>query len=205
MKIVSREQAQRDGLKFYFTGLPCVHGHIARRRTNNRVCQACAPIALKAWYYANHEAIKEKKRGDPMLIAKCRAYRTENPEKFRAAVARWADKNRDRMLASMKAYREANRPYFNAKAAERRAQRLNATPKWANQFFISEIYALARLRTKLTGIPWEVDHIVPLVSKLVCGLHVEFNLAVIPKSVNKAKNNRHWPDMPDPEKALPKV
>ena len=69
-------------------------------------------------------------------------------------------------------------------------------PKWANEFFISEVYELARKRTNMMGFVWHVDHIVPLTSKRVCGLHCEFNLQVIPGSANNAKGNRHWPDMP---------
>lgn len=74
-----------------------------------------------------------------------------------------------------------------------------ATPKWANQFFIEEIYDLAARRTaiKAGGIErWSVDHIVPIISKIVCGLHVENNLRVIPASENSVKGNRFWPDMP---------
>jgi 5-methylcytosine-specific restriction endonuclease McrA len=44
----------------------------------------------------------------------------------------------------------------------------------------------------------EVDHIVPLKSPLVCGLHVEHNLQVIPATQNRRKHNRVWPDMPAP-------
>lgn len=61
------------------------------------------------------------------------------------------------------------------------------TPKWANRFFISEIYDLAKRRTKALGVPHEVDHIIPLRGKTVCGLHVESNLRVVPKAVNRAK------------------
>lgn len=62
-------------------------------------------------------------------------------------------------------------------------------PVWANKFFIDEIYALARLRTELTGIEWQVDHIIPLRSKIVCGLHTEQNLQVIPAIENARKSN----------------
>lgn len=76
------------------------------------------------------------------------------------------------------------------------AKRKMAMPAWANPFFIEEIYDLARRRTIATGFPWHVDHIVPTISHLVCGLHTERNLRVIPGKENQSKKNFHWPDMP---------
>ncbi len=49
---------------------------------------------------------------------------------------------------------------------------------------MQEIYDLAALRTKILGFPWEVDHVIPLRSKLVQGLHCEANLRVIPAKLN---------------------
>src|SRR3990167_3661229 len=65
------------------------------------------------------------------------------------------------------------------------------------QFFMEEIYDLARLRTRVMGFQWHVDHIVSIKSPLVCGLHVENNLRVIPAIENLKKRNRWWPDMPE--------
>ena len=83
----------------------------------------------------------------------------------------------------------------------RRARKMQAMPKWANEFFIKEAYALAQLRTKVMGFKWHVDHIVPLTSKVVCGLHTHDNLQVIPMLENSKKSNRWWPDMWDEEAA----
>ena len=89
-------------------------------------------------------------------------------------------------------------PEVAAEATARRgARKIKAAVKWANKFFILEAYRLAALRTKLTGIRWHVDHYYPLQHDLVCGLHVEQNLRVIPASVNLKKNNKmptefHW-------------
>lgn len=91
---------------------------------------------------------------------------------------------------------KANSAELRAYRAARRAACRKATPTWANAFFIQEAYRLAKLREKVCGGKWHVDHVVPLKSALVCGLHCEANMAVIPALHNHAKGNRTWPDMP---------
>jgi len=88
-----------------------------------------------------------------------------------------------------KKHYESNKGYYRNKCAIRERNLQQATPAWANGFFISEAYELAQLRTKITGIPWEVDHIIPVKSNHVCGLHVEHNLQVVPASWNRSKKN----------------
>jgi hypothetical protein len=119
-----------------------------------------------------------------------------HPEKRAAYSAKWYKENFAHCASIGKKWKKENKAKVNATAAARRATKFLASPAWANQFFIDEIYDLAQLRTKLTGIEWHVDHIVPLRSKLVSGLHVEQNLRVIPGQINIAKGNRSWPDMP---------
>ena len=108
-------------------------------------------------------------------------FRLANPNKVKAWATIWRTNNKWRVYALERT---------------RRISKSHATPKWANHFLISETYHLANLRTKILGYSWHVDHIVPLQSPIVCGLHVENNLQVIPKSVNLSKGNRYWPDMP---------
>ncbi len=76
------------------------------------------------------------------------------------------------------------------------ARNAAATPKWAVQWKIKLIYSMARLR----GLT--VDHIVPLHHPLVCGLHVEHNLQLLPEAANTRKGNLWWPDMPEQQLAL---
>lgn len=64
------------------------------------------------------------------------------------------------------------------------------TPTWANNDSIESFYRLARWLTAVTNIPHQVDHIIPVLGKRVCGLHVEGNLRVITAAENLAKSNR---------------
>ena len=63
-----------------------------------------------------------------------------------------------------------------------------ATPKWADLSAIKEVYIRAQQFTKETGTPHEVDHIIPIQGKLVCGLHVPANLQILTEKENQSKN-----------------
>jgi hypothetical protein len=128
------------------------------------------------------EAVARYKDANPELIAKRKAeYVKAHPDKHNARNRKWARANPDKI---------------NTRTARRRAMKLKATPVWADEFILSEAYHLAQLRREATRIEWHVDHIVPLQSRLVCGLHTHHNIQVIPGKENISKNNRHWPDMP---------
>jgi hypothetical protein len=87
-------------------------------------------------------------------------------------------------------------PHVTAHNADRRAAKAKAAVGWADKDKMAWFYREARKLTKLTGLVYHVDHIVPLTSKLVCGLHNEFNLQLLPGADNIRKHNRRWPDMP---------
>lgn len=123
------------------------------------------------------------------------AERKAKPAEVREYYRKIRIKHRDAARIAIDRWRRANLPKVAARLARYRAAKLQATPAWANAFFIREIYDLADRRTNATDVRWEVDHIIPLVSKKVCGLHVETNLQVIPRTINRHKSNQHWPDM----------
>ena len=71
----------------------------------------------------------------------------------------------------------------------RRVAHRNAKPAWRDNAAIDALYAKA----KELGLT--VDHMVPLKSDFVCGLHWEGNMQLMSGAENGAKNNLHWPDM----------
>lgn len=89
-----------------------------------------------------------------------------------------------------KEHYRANKADYLAKWWLRQATKLKATPKWANRKAIRDFYREAQRQTEATGIPHEVDHIVPLQGRTVRGLHVENNLRVVTLAVNREKSNR---------------
>lgn len=76
------------------------------------------------------------------------------------------------------------------KRSRRRNAEKERTPAWlteTDKWMMREAYSLAKLRSKATGIKWEVDHIIPLRGEYVSGLHVPLNLQVITKTENRKK------------------
>lgn len=102
----------------------------------------------------------------------------------------WRERNAERERQRLAAWTKANAPKVRAKVARRRAQKLRATPAWADHDAIARIYDECVRVSRETGIPHEVDHFYPLISPIMCGLHVETNLRIVPRRVNRAKNNR---------------
>jgi len=136
--------------------------------------------------------IKNKEK----IIARSAVWAKENKEKVLLAAKKYRDNNKEKANKAVLNWVSNNRDKSNFYASNRRAVKRNATVAWANKFILKEAYNLAKLREKLCGGIWHVDHIVPLKSDIVCGLHTHDNIQVIPAIVNLVKNNRYWPNMP---------
>ena len=121
-----------------------------------------------------------------------KAFYERNKPKVLAACAGYREANKEARRAYFKRYKQDNKDKVNATNRRRDAAKKQRTPLWltADEFWImKEAYKLAQLRSRLTGIKWHVDHIVPLQGKMVSGLHVPTNLQVIDRKSTRLNSS----------------
>lgn len=145
-----------------------------------------------------HKAAKnkwEKNNLDKVKAQTARSY-IKNREKRLIENARWKKNNPDKVAKITAKWTKNNAGKANAITAKRRAQKLNATPSWLTKeqkLEIQEFYILAKELQWLNNPldPLQIDHIVPLQGDNVSGLHVPWNLQILPRSKNSSKNNKY--------------
>jgi hypothetical protein len=196
--ITSRQEAKTAGATRYFTGKPCVRGHIVERHVTNSTCVACMAVRVAAWDAANpgrksQRTVASQKR-NPDRTKELRKATYDRTKSVRNAESReWYANNKDAARALNRRWVENNRASTQARQAARLATKKNATPKWLTaeqKAEIRSVYERCVAVSLETGIPHHVDHIIPIRGETVTGLHVPWNLRVIPASENVRKKNK---------------
>lgn len=188
MEFISRTDAKKLGLRFYFTGKPCVSGQIAERYVVNKECR-CEFCKLKS---ANRLQNWQKNNVDKQLDQR-RRYYEQNREQILSRNSSYQSTHREKLLRYRNQWLIQNPHLTRVYSSKRRASQRQRLPAWfgeLDQLVAQEAADLARIRSEQTGFEWHVDHMVPLRSKKACGLHCAANLQVIPARINLAKNNR---------------
>ena len=172
-----------------YIGVDCPQKHGGERYKSNWRCVRCCQIKKQAAKKRNR---KYDKVGRPKI--------ERTPEELAAIYETRKAYQREYVKSpEAKAKRKewlqtpAGRAAVKTKKARYRAATLKRMPKWltpTDKWMIKEAYHIATLRTKATGIIWEVDHIIPLQGETVSGLHVPTNLQIMPKSENCSKGNK---------------
>ena len=169
-------------------------------------CKVCTRSKQKAtqarWRERNPEYCKEeiRKRRESAEYREgeretYKKYYYENLGKVRAKSVKWNHENSERRKVNRQRWFSENPHKRNESRMKGYASKVNATPEWADKKYIDLFYQMAKLEEERTGRKCHVDHIVPLRSDKVCGLHVEHNLQVMYAVDNQRKQNLHWPDM----------
>ena len=208
----SKEEAIAIGSKRYFPGKLCKESHTDGWYTNCSKCVRCVLNRVLSRRNADVEGSRIRER------EASKRYSQRHPEKRKRSRNLWLERNSelakeivrkssqkwywsnwDKARAANKKWIKDNAEYVRAKNAAREALVLRSIPQWVDAAELEAIvgvYKLAKEKSRSTGVRHEVDHIVPLRGRTVCGLHCLANLRVITANENTRKGNRHWPDMP---------
>ena len=180
----------------------CKRGNVAERsKSGHCLCVDC--LKFRAAY----------RKVNPRTEYQAK-WRAANKEKSCAYSKKWADANKDRRRQIENSWKSANPEKvkeYNKKAGrkwaknnkgkrnaidmKRKASLINRTPAWADAEKIKSFYIEASKMSKYTGVPHEVDHIIPLQGRIVSGLHVPNNLQVITRSENRSKQNSYTEEL----------
>jgi hypothetical protein len=176
-------------------------------------CKSCILEIRKDYYTVNEEKIltrektkrleniNEERAKDRAIYNKnkelinnqVRERRIINPEKFRESDNNRYERDKEKRKAcSRRTYRNKSGHYIHI-AKLRAFNKVRATPKWLTveqKEQIKSFYEESSRLTKDTGVAYNVDHMVPINGKTVCGLHVPWNLRVITEEENFKKHNK---------------
>jgi hypothetical protein len=142
-----------------------------REACKRRSLEAKASILADTVRAEDFKAAQQAYQRDHRAKPDVRAARSEYTK-------RWAQRNRDKRAARQKL---------------REQTQTQACPRWLTheqKVEMAAMYSRAREIADATGVPNHVDHIVPLRGRHVSGLHVPWNLQVLPAVENLSKGNR---------------
>lgn len=151
-KIISLEEARTKGLKYFFTGKPCKHGHTYKRLVANRNCVLCTKFGTQKWRSKNREHIADFSRAywaaNKDRISSCRTSRYKSDSDFRdrnIAVTRnwrannlefarqgcrdWRANNLELALQRCRDYYYKNKDSIASKSREWRAENIEIVRK----------------------------------------------------------------------------
>jgi hypothetical protein len=140
--------------------------------------------------YKNSEEYKSNQRYYKQKLQE----NSEWVEQKKLSDAKYYKQNKERIKQQTRKYQKANPSLLKKWTGTRKKQYKNATPSWLTKIQVEEMnqfYWLCKDLLVVTGETYHVDHIIPLQGKDVCGLHVPWNLQVLPSDLNLKKGRKY--------------
>jgi len=173
----SKDRSRKDGLQLHCK--QCLSDYLKANKEKVLIVKRAYAIKKRvkiAEYMVHYNAVNYERDG----------------EKIRARTSRWKSEHKKEVAIQKLNWRLANPGKYAAYCAKRRAKKLKATPLCLNEEYHrqnEEFYIVAHELQWLSEESLHVDHIIPLQGENVSGLHVPWNLQILPKSLNGSKGN----------------
>lgn len=168
-------------------------------------CKDCYSAWKKEWWARQPKSDQARRNAENRRLAKRGLRRCVTCSNIRPATDEyWSRVNTGHLNSTCRPCDRARVRQWMDENPERR--KANAATGWANRHArkkrrtiplssehrkqIKAVYAECRRRNEARPRAWHVDHIIPLAGKNVCGLHVPWNLRIIPARENIRKSNR---------------
>ena len=186
---MTKEERAVYQVQYYIDHKEILKAYQIQYRKNNK---DILKTSAAQWYKNNKEAVK---------LTGAQFYK-DNKETVKIRVAQYYKNNKETMDAYQARVRKTHNtrwrvrnPDLCALWSSNRAIKLErATPCWSETEAIKIVYLKRDEYKKLYGIKFEVDHIIPIKSDTVCGLHVLANLQLLDKLLNGSKHNNYQTD-----------
>ena len=128
MEVISRKDAIEKGLKTYFTGKPCEHGHVTERRVDSKACLECRKERKKEYREQNKERIKEYKK----------EYYEQNKEYFKEYNKEYYEQNKGHIKEYSKGHYEQNKEYIKELKKEYQEQNKERIKEYRRNRYASD-------------------------------------------------------------------
>lgn len=216
MNIITKEEAIKNGSKWYFTGKSCKNNHIDKRYVNTDICYECKRIQNKSCNKRNPESLKLRarrsylKKDKNLLNIKSKQWYVNNKDRAKDIKNSWKKRNKVKYKEYLHEYNKRKRKDPIIRLSKNISKSIWNCLK-NNKAYISWIkfvdFTLDELKTHLEskfdanmtwenyGQYWHIDHIKPL---SWFDLNKEFkdawslnNLQPLEASKNLSKCNRY--------------
>lgn len=197
----AREAARAAGKTKFDLGVPCKNGHFSLRHVSDGKCVSCT-LETKARKIAKNPEARAKadaayyKKNKLRISDRNRSYYENNKDAIAEYGASYREINRDKVRERVRKRYAENSCELRAISSRIRAMRSKRFVYWGEEHsektkhVEKACHEAAVHLEKETGVQHSMDHMIPLMGRLVCGLHVWNNLQVLPADVNRRKQNK---------------
>lgn len=195
MKLISKEEAVIEGVKKYFTGKPCRHGHLTFRYVSCDDCCECSRLSRKKYTDKNRDAVYDMNKrwrtaNKDKTVSYKKKYNTENIESIRLYRKKYYSQNREKVLEASKKWRNSNPKRCSEITFLRYKLEKSLTPPrpYHNTKAISYLRNEVKRLNLLKKGRYEVDHIWPISRG---GVNHACNMRIVESTKNKEKGSSH--------------